>query len=98
MMKVMLIDMQPIGTLQIFAILLEEEYTKPNYYMNKVYWADDRTSPQGPFQTIGAAIHNYKEHVITKKGIVNTLVNISNVFSLDAFRSNKNKPKPPNIS
>ncbi len=96
----MLIDMHPYwNSFQVFAVMQEEDYTKPNYYMNRVCWADANTSPQGPFQTIGAAIHNYKEHIAARKSIVSTaLVSISNVFSLDAFRSNKNRPKPPNIS
>src|ERR1035437_10766058 len=65
MKQYMLINMQPTGSLQVFALVPDEvaASAKPieEKLLNRVFWMDSKaTQPQGPFMTQYAAMENWK--------------------------------------
>lgn len=67
LVQMMVIDMSPIGSLQIFALLTEREHFDRIPFDNKIYWIDHHTpNPQGPFKTVWLAVENYKNVVLAR--------------------------------
>lgn len=67
LVQMIVIDMTPIGSLQVFALLTEREHFDRAPFDNKIYWHDHHTmKPQGPFQTVWLALENYKSVVLAR--------------------------------
>lgn len=103
LLQMMLIDMTPIGSFRVFALLTELEHMSLAPFDNKIYWSDHNAiDPQGPFKTVWLAVENYKYVVVARMSTAVKLPYITppptpvdpitiKVLSLDEFRINKPK-------
>lgn len=104
LVKVMILDFNPIGSFQVFSYQTEEEWIKQTPFRH-IYWSDQFTiGPQGPFSLVSEALENYKSIIIARRQNKSTLLDkvpdtirtaslaiINPILSLDEFR--KNRPK-----
>jgi hypothetical protein len=68
MKQVMIVDMQPIGSLQIFVLLSDEDYAAMVSFENRVYWTDHKSpTPQGPFANTYEATKNFVSVAQTRR-------------------------------
>lgn len=107
MIQLLLIDMQPVGSLRVFALLTQMEHELKASYDNKIFWTDSKAStPQGPYPTVYNAIESYKAVILSRRNLKDSeeqipLENIaafasitdikSNILDLDKFRAARPK-------
>ena len=74
MLKILFVDMTPIGSLQVYAVMTEEAYNRSlvdgNAEPKEIYWCDSgAVKPQGPFALVTDAMDNWKSVVLARRGI-----------------------------
>lgn len=66
--KVMFVDMTPVGSLQIFGICTSDQAKSNADLSNKIYWTDYlATQPIGPFINVYEATQSHVKTVLTRK-------------------------------
>ena len=68
MIKALIIDMNPIGSFQIYALMTEEEHERSAAFTGKIYWSDAQSpNGTGPFNTVYEAMDNFKKVALTRR-------------------------------
>lgn len=67
--KVMFVDMAPVGSLQIFGLCSQQEVTNVNLdLLGKIYWTDYLSGqPIGPFKNVYEAAQNHVNTILSRR-------------------------------